>query len=392
MTQPGIPYAPNQQPNSNGYRTAFIGLAVVLVLAIIIVLVVVLTSKDDSASAAEIRTEPVSTASSDPFAPAPVGTDQAIPPVQPTGTVTVEGGHVGLYGGTLNTTTCDKNQLTVFLRQNPAKASAWAGTLGITVTQIPSYINGLTPVLLRSDTIVTNHGYSNGQATVIPAVLQAGTAVLVDDKGFPVTKCYCGNPLTPPTYYQPGYHPRYHGPRWPGFSGTSITIIQNNTTIIDTFTLVDPKTKQAFKRPKGTDGSSDTPAATPQPVATPTPEPSALPTVEVPPVTQAPLPEPPVTQAPVPSGPTAEELAIQKLNNGSAQCYPFPAPIEQGYGDNDVSTSLNDPNQFVLTVVTHQQDGSPLQTFTWSVERATLTFTPTNDLAQVASDHCSLLR
>jgi hypothetical protein len=45
-------------------------------------------------------------------------------------------------------------------------------------------------VLLRSDTVVTNHGFANGCSTTIPAVLQAGTAVLVDDKGVPVTKCY----------------------------------------------------------------------------------------------------------------------------------------------------------------------------------------------------------
>jgi hypothetical protein len=359
-------------------------------VGVVVVLVVALTSSNDSASAASVRTEPVSSAGTDPFAPAPVGTDQHIPPVQPAGTVTVEGGHVGLYGGTLNHTTCDKRQLVIFLQQNPQKAAAWASVVGITVTQIPTYVDGLTPVLLRSDTLVTNHGYANGQATVIPAVLEAGTAVLVDDKGFPVTKCYCGNPLSPPIYYRPGYKPKYYGPRWQGFSGTSITIIQNNTTIIDTFTLVDPTTKQPFQRPRGGDGTTDTSTTSPQP--SPTPEPTLLPTQTQPPVTQPPVTEPPVTQPPVSSGPTPEQQAIDKLNNGSQQCYPFPAPIQQGYGDNTVTTGLSDPNQFVLTVVTHNMDGSTLQTFTWSVSRATLTFTPTNDLAQVASDHCALLR
>jgi hypothetical protein len=96
---------------------------------------------------------------------------------------------------------------------------------------------------------------------------------------------------------------------------------------------------------------------------------------------------PTTTQA----GPTPEEQAIAKLNNGADQCYPFPAPIQQGYGQNTITTSGSGPT-FVLTVVTHNMDGSTLQTFTWNVDRATLAFTPTNDLAQVASNHCSLLR
>ena len=248
--------------------------------------------------------------------------------------MTFDGDHVGLYGGTLNTTTCDKGQLILFLTQNPDKGAAWAGVLGIPATQIPAYVTGLTSVLLRSDTLVTNHGYANGLATVIPAVLQAGTAVLVDDKGFPVTKCYCGNPLTPPTYYSPGYEPSYYGPTWQGFSGTSITIIQNSTTIINTYTLVDPRTKQPFERPRGSDGTLDTPT-NPTPTTAPTTQPpvTTLPTVTVP-QTQPPPTQPPPTQPPPtqPPGPTPEQRAVDKLIAGSEQCYPFPAPIQQGYG------------------------------------------------------------
>jgi len=202
--------------------------------------------------------------------------------VQTSAPTTVQGGHVGLYGGTLNQTTCDKNQLVAYLQANADKGAAWAGVLGITPAQIPSYVAGLTAVLLRSDTLVTNHGFANGRATTIASVLQAGTAVLVDDKGVPVTKCYCGNPLTPPTYYTPNAPPTYYGPRWPGFSTTSITIIQNNTTIINTFTLVDPNTGQSFTRPPGTDGAQDTPT-NPPPTTT-------LPTQATLPPTQATLP------------------------------------------------------------------------------------------------------
>jgi hypothetical protein len=267
--------------------------------------------------------------------------------------------------------------------------------LGISTTQISTYVAGLTPVILRSDTLVTNHGFANGQATVIPAVLQAGTAVLIDDKGFPVTKCYCGNPLTPPTYYGPKWEPRYRGPTWPGFSGTSITIIQSTTVIIDTFVLVDPRTRQPFERPRGSNGAQDTPVRPPTTTTTTAPTTTTLPppSTTAPPTTAPPTTAPPTTLPPTTTqaGPTPEEQAIAKLNNGANQCYPFPLPIQQSYGPNSISTSGTGPT-FVLTVVTHNMDGSTLQTFTWNVDRATLAFTPTNDLAQVASNHCSLLR
>ncbi len=385
MTQP----QGGSSAGSNANRTLIAGVIAVVVIGLVIGAVLLVSGGEDEASATEVYTEPISTPGADPFAPA-VGTDEQIPAVQANGTY--EGNHVGLYGGTLNQSSCDKQQLVVFLQQNPDKAAAWAGVLGISTTQISTYVAGLTSVILRSDTLVTNHGYANGQATVIPAVLQAGTAVLIDDKGFPVTKCYCGNPLTPPTFYTPQWQPRYSGPTWPGFSGTSITIIQSTTVIIDTFTLVDPRTRQPFNRPRGTDGAQDTPVNPPSTTTTTAPTTTTLPpittlapTTTLPPITTT-LPATTTTQA----GPTPEEQAIAKLNQGANQCYPFPAPIQQGYGQNTVTTSGSGPT-FVLTVVTHNMDGSPLQTFTWNVDRATLKFTPTNDLATVASNYCALL-
>ena len=114
-------------------------------------------------------------------------------------------------------------------------------------------MTGLTSVLLRSDTRVTNHGWKNGKITTIQVVLQAGTAVLVDEKGFPVVRCYCGNSLTPPE----AYPPRYSGPKWDYFKPESLAVIEKNVTIIDIFVLVDPKTGQSFQRPRGTDGAQD---------------------------------------------------------------------------------------------------------------------------------------
>ncbi|HUF83490.1 MAG TPA: DUF6777 domain-containing protein, partial [Acidimicrobiia bacterium] len=84
--------------------------------------------------------------------------------------------------------------------------------------------------------------------------------VLVDDKGAPVVKCYCGNPLTPPPAAGGA---KYSGPKWPEFKPTNITVIQTTTVVIEIFTLVDPTTGDGFGRPAGTDGSEDGPAPEP---------------------------------------------------------------------------------------------------------------------------------
>ena len=78
------------------------------------------------------------------------------------------------------------NRWSPICRPIPQKASAWAAAKGISVNQISTYIGGLTPMTLRYDTRVTNHGYVNGQANAIPEILQAGQAVLVDSHGVPL--------------------------------------------------------------------------------------------------------------------------------------------------------------------------------------------------------------
>ena len=232
---------------------------IVVVLAVVLggVLAIVLASGEEEAAASEIQREPVSSAGANPFM-ASVGTDEpdVTPPPDTAGSF--EGNTPGLYGGTMEQGSCDAEQMVAFLEANPDKAAAWASVLQIRVADIRSYVATLTPVILRTDTYVTNHGFTNGRATTIPAVLQAGTAVFVDEYGTPVVKCYCGNPLTKPLPRATGV--TYRGPAWPGFSQTNITIIQSTTVVISIYTLVDPQTNEPFGRPVGTDGSDDGPA------------------------------------------------------------------------------------------------------------------------------------
>jgi hypothetical protein len=233
----------------------------------------------------EVTAEPVSSAGANPFTAA-AGSDTAgvKPPAATTtaakGPATYSGSMPGLYGGTRNHHSCDAEKLISFLEQNPGKAAAWAQTLGISTTQIRDYVTRLTAVILRTDTRVTNHGYVNGRATPLQAVLEAGTAVLVDRYGRPVVKCYCGNPLTPPELLT---SPTYTGDRWSDFDTAHLTIIDRSTTIINVFEIYDLDTGRTFPRTPGANGTDGPFAGTPSsgtttPAPAPTPQPAAPPT------------------------------------------------------------------------------------------------------------------
>jgi hypothetical protein len=206
----------------------------------------------------EVKAQAINTAGTNPFTSS-VGKDHAgvTPPpaaaASSGGPATYVASTPGLYGGTRNISVCDARKLVAFLQQNPSKAQAWAGVLQVQQSQISSYVDKLTPVLLRTDTRVTNHGYTGGAATTFQAVLQAGTAVMVDQYGRPSVKCYCGNPLTPPV---PETSPTYTGSLWPGFSTSSITIIQQSTTIINQYILYDPNTGKLYPQTPGINGKA----------------------------------------------------------------------------------------------------------------------------------------
>jgi hypothetical protein len=168
----------------------------------------------------------------------------------------VSGVAPGLYGGTQDKGSCDVEQMISFLgdSKNAAEAKAWADAEGITVAQIPEYLRSLTPVILRVDTRVTNHGFKGGKPNALQSVLQAGTAVLVDRTGVPRAKCNCGNPLLPPAGAPTGAN--YTGQQWSNFTPTAVTSVVPGKPV-DQFVLVDTTTGEAFHRPVGGNGSTD---------------------------------------------------------------------------------------------------------------------------------------
>ena len=277
-----------------------------------------------TSSPAKLALESANSTGASPFtstvaAPAP-SKPMPPPPVTPTtgpttGPQPVSGATPGLYGGTGNQAVCNRNQMAGFLMANPAKAAAWvaaqnsdptlrwSGGTSLTVAQIPQYLNELTPITLLTDTRVTNNGYVNGQPVPYQAVLQAGTAVFVDQYGVPRIRCACGNPLLRSIALTSGYVPA--GTPWHGY-GHSVTIIQS-ATVITNLTLVNVNVNvnvnnntTTYVQPTGGGNVPVPPTPTPTPTVTtpiPTPTtPTPTPTTPTPtPTVTTPTPTPTVT-------------------------------------------------------------------------------------------------
>ena len=108
----------------------------------------------------------------------------------------------GPFGGTGSNAVCDRELLIRSLIARPERLRAWANAVGIEPTPeaVTRYIRTLHSIRLSQDTPITNHTFENGEAVGFQSVLEAGTAVLVDDKGKLIARCRCGNPLKPALY------------------------------------------------------------------------------------------------------------------------------------------------------------------------------------------------
>lgn len=194
-----------------------------------------------------------STANDSSTEPQTPSTPAASAPANATRAVT--GSAPGLYGGTRNVASCDVEKQISALQADPAKNKAFASVEGIQPDAVPAYLRSLTPVQLRMDTRVTNHGYRNGAATSYQAVLQAGTAVLVDARGVPRVRCACGNPLLTPVP-QKGT-PKPTGDSWPSYRSQNVVVVAPSTTIINVFVIFDPDNDEWIARNRGDDGKHD---------------------------------------------------------------------------------------------------------------------------------------
>ncbi|MFF4505247.1 DUF6777 domain-containing protein [Streptomyces sp. NPDC001401] len=256
----GTPSPPPHRPWwKSAPRVAVLTTAVVAA----VVLAVVFTRSDGgSGKGGEVFLQAAGKTGPDPFTQS-TAKDSSAPPVSaspatesaPANAVRgVDGGAPGLYGGTRNISSCDVEQQIKALRAAPSKNTAFASVAGVGPSRVPAYLRSLTPVQLRMDTRVTNHGYRNGAATGYQAVLQAGTAVLVDGHGVPRVRCACGNPLTPPVAQTT---PRRTGDSWPSYRSSNVVVVTPAPQIINIFVIYDPDHDEWISRHRGDTGHHD---------------------------------------------------------------------------------------------------------------------------------------
>lgn len=166
--------------------------AAVVLIALIVAGVLIVAGGSDKAAAQTVRFQEPTDSGPDPFTK----------PSDVQGSDRVNVGS-GPYGGTGSDLVCDRELLIRSLRARPDRMRAWAKVRSISpnIEAVARYIRSLKPVTLTRDTRVTNYTFANGDAQGFQAILQAGTAVLVDKYGTPVARCRCGNPLTKYIYY-----------------------------------------------------------------------------------------------------------------------------------------------------------------------------------------------
>ncbi|MFG3496638.1 DUF6777 domain-containing protein [Streptomyces sp. NPDC047886] len=198
-----------------------------------------------------------------------------IPAPEPTVTRTaireIQGGAENLYGGTGKVASCDVERQIGYLQADQNKARAFAGVLKIGTPEVPGYLRGLTPVQLRHDTWVTNHGYRDGKVFSFQAVLQSGTAVLVDKTGMPKVRCACGNPLTERA--EPTTPLRPSGDPWPGYREADVVVVKPAPQPVKVFVIVDVKNNTTVKvQPGSTQSPGRTHTTTPPHTTTAPPD------------------------------------------------------------------------------------------------------------------------
>ncbi|WP_370416114.1 DUF6777 domain-containing protein [Streptomyces fradiae] len=316
--------------------------------------------------AREVLLQPAGSQGPAPFTPstaqegAPV--QQEAPPVTgvsdpaPAGHA-LTGSTPGLYGGTRSVASCNVEQQVSYLTAEPGKARAFAESAGIPESNLADWLRGLTPVLLRADTRVTGHGFQNGRATSFQSVLQAGTAVLVDQYGTPRVRCACGNPLRSPAAADGAVHT---GEPWPGYRPERVVVITPTSGTVGSLVIASAADNTWLERRTGTDGDQDRrpdvlpscdPASCdlvtnpPQPVPDPN-APSTAPSVPVvphhtpsaprenerpgdpvaPPMPDDTAPAPTPDVPPGPDGPVGPELPVVPDGPGEQQPQPEPPP------------------------------------------------------------------
>lgn len=242
MPDPTAPVVPTDHGSARGSTGWWIGAAAGVVLALAAAAIAFAVIRHDPASAVQVRLIAADDPGADPFVADLVAGDRPGFRTEPVATQASDedspdaievtatvGTDDGVYGSTSDATICDVDAMAAALADDPSAAGTWADLEGVEVTQISSTLSSFAPVVLGADVLVTNTGYRSGTPHRFQAVLQAGTAVLVDSFGRPRVKCGCANPLLP-AELEPGDDAstpvQFEGEPWTGFSPDDVAVIQ----------------------------------------------------------------------------------------------------------------------------------------------------------------------
>nr|WP_176986076.1 DUF6777 domain-containing protein [Streptomyces sp. 2231.1] len=229
-----------------------------VIVAVVLAVVFTRGGGGSSAKGGEVFLQSAGSTGQDPYTPSTARQNSAAPEpavsaMPTTGAANevrgVEGGAPGLYTGTKNVPACDVDKQITYLRADPAKNRSFASASGVQPSGVPAYLRSLTPVQLRVDTRVTDHGYRAGSGTARQAVLQAGTAVLVDGHGVPRVRCASGNPLTPPVAQRAT--PKIVGQRWAAYSPARVVVVTPAAKPVKVFVLFDTRHDDWIHRQRG---------------------------------------------------------------------------------------------------------------------------------------------
>lgn len=325
---------------SGASRTAWRVLAVLLAIVVLAVAASVAgaLAPKESVSPNFTRFEPAGELGEDPFAP----DLRLVTETAPVDAISLPSGEVdGRSPGVWNPVqgACDRAALLETLQADPERNTAWRSVFNLTESDLQEFVDRLQTVTLAQDSVVMNHGYSDGKAQPVRTILQAGTIVLVDGFGVPRVLCKCGNPLltTAPVAMETPI-----GQSWSNFDSKRVVSL----VPVEEPTLLAPR-------------PTLTPTPTPLPLD-PTPTPTQLP--ETPTPTSIPTPAPtttatPVPVAPPPPPPTAVPTPTVALPTPSPVPTPTPAPPPL-----QVSCRVTPPDPGFEQVITIELSWTPADT------------------------------
>jgi hypothetical protein len=178
--------------------------------------------------------------------------DVAVDPDEPLQVGVRRGDEPRLFAADRGPEVCDRARLAASLQGAPSVATAFAAAVGVDLGELDDWVGTTTAVVLTGDVRITAHRYDAGVADAYQAVLQRGTAVLIDELGQPTVRCLSGGPLAQAEPVRGEV--RFEGEPWRGFRAADLSTIAAAPDPVERFVLADVESGADIERPAGDAG------------------------------------------------------------------------------------------------------------------------------------------